>query len=207
MTTPRTARGRATRQRILDAATALISERGIAGTSLDDIRDMAQASKSQLYLYFPDRETLLREVAASTCDSVIDAQADTLGAFDSIDGIRRYLDATVALQVERDQPSGCPIASLAGQLADHDERSRLILADGLDRWEAGLRRGLEAMAERGELETGTDPATLATQSLALLQGGLLLAQVRRDATQLRVAADAVLALISASLRAGVGSHG
>jgi len=199
-TIPRTARGRATRQRILDAATALISERGVAGTSLDDVREAAQASKSQLYLYFPDRDALLREVAESTCDSVIETQAETLAGFDSIDGIRRYLDATVALQVARAHPSGCPIASLAAQLADQDEQSRLILADGLDRWEEGLRAGLQAMAQRGELKADADPSTLATQSLALLQGGLLLARVRRDLSQLTLATDTVLALITASLQ-------
>ena len=195
-TAPRTARGRATRQRILRAATELISERGVAGTSLDDVRELAQASKSQLYLYFPDRDTLLREVAESTCDTVIETQAEALAEFDSIAGIKRYLDATVALQLQREQPAGCPIASLAGQLADHDEHTRLILADGLDRWEEGFRRGLQAMAERGELNPNAEPAALANQSLAILQGGLLLTQVRRDAAQMRLAADTVLALIS-----------
>lgn len=197
--TPRTARGRATRERILKTATDLISERGIAGTSLDDVRAQAQVSKSQLYLYFPDREALLREVAVSTCDSVIDTQADILSEFDSLPGIERYLSALVDLQVQLERPSGCPIASLAGQLASHDERSRLILAEGLDRWEAGLRTGLEALAARGELKPEADPALLATQTLSLLQGGLLLSQVRRDATQMRVAADTALALIRAAL--------
>jgi TetR/AcrR family transcriptional regulator, transcriptional repressor for nem operon len=197
--TPRTARGRATRERILNTATDLISERGIAGTSLDDVRAQAQVSKSQLYLYFPDREALLREVAVSTCDGVIDTQADILSEFDSLPGIERYLSALVDLQVQLERPSGCPIASLAGQLASHDEQSRLILATGLDRWEAGLRTGLEALAGRGELKPEADPALLATQTLAILQGGLLLSQVRRDATQMRVATDTVLELIRAAL--------
>jgi AcrR family transcriptional regulator len=198
-TVPRTARGRATRQRILQAATDLISERGVAGTSLDDVRELAQASKSQLYLYFPDRDSLLREVAESTCEIVLETQAVALSGFDSVAGIKRYLDATVALQEEQDQPSGCPIASLAGQLADHDEPTRLILADGMDRWEEGLRTGLEAMLSRGELKPDTDPAALANQSLVVLQGGLLLTQVRRDVAQMKLAADTVLALISAGL--------
>jgi TetR/AcrR family transcriptional regulator, transcriptional repressor for nem operon len=198
-TTPRTARGRATRQRILQAATELISERGVAGTSLDDVRELAQASKSQLYLYFPDRDSLLREVAESTCETVIEAQAEALSGFDSVAGIKRYLDATVALQVQQERPSGCPIASLAGQLADHDEQTRLILADGMDRWEEGLRTGLEAMLSRGELKPNADPAALANQSLVVLQGGLLLTQVRRDVAQMQLATDTVLALISAAL--------
>lgn len=198
--TPRTSRGRATRDRILQAATELVAEQGVAATSLDDVRELAHVSKSQLYLYFPEREALLREVAGSTCDTVIDTQADVLSGFDSITGIERYLDAIVELQVEQEHPAGCPIATLAGQLADHDEQARLILADGLGRWEEGLRRGLQTMAARGELKPGADPGLLATQTLAILQGGLLLAKVRRDAGQMRIAADTVLTLIRAVLR-------
>ena len=87
---------------------------------------------------------------------------------------------------------------LAGQLAEHDDAARLALADGFERWEAGLRHGLEAMSARGELRAGSEPARLATQTLAALQGGLILTQVRRDPHQLRLAADAALALIGAA---------
>jgi hypothetical protein len=54
------------------------------------------------------------------------------------------------------------------------------------------------MAARGELRKDADPSLLATQTLAALQGGLLLTQVRRDPEQLRAAADAALALIRAA---------
>jgi TetR/AcrR family transcriptional regulator, transcriptional repressor for nem operon len=197
--TPRTARGRATRERIVQAAAELIAERGVAGTSLDDVRERAQASKSQLYLYFADRDELLRSVATATCETVLEAQAGALAGFDSLGGIERYLDAIVALQVEREAHGGCPIGSLAGQLIERDEIARSILADGFGRWEEGLRTGLEAMAVRGELSVDADPALLATQTLTILQGGLLLTQVRRDPAQMRIAADAVLALIRPAL--------
>jgi TetR/AcrR family transcriptional regulator, transcriptional repressor for nem operon len=196
---PRTARGRATRERIVRAAAELIAERGVAGTSLDDVRERAHASKSQLYLYFADREALLRGVAATTCDEVIAGQAEVLAGFDSLTGLSRYLDAIVALQVERNAHGGCPIGSLAGQLVERDDVAREILADGFGRWEAGLRLGLETMASRGELDPEADPAALATQTLAILQGGLLLTQVRRDPAQMRTAADAALALVRAAL--------
>ena len=194
---PRTARGRATRERIVQAAAELVAQRGVAGTSLDDVRELAHASKSQLYLYFADRDELLRAVAASTCDTVLETQAEALAGFDSITGIERYLDEIVALQVERNSP-GCPIGSLAGQLIERDEASRLILADGLGRWELSLQTGLEAMAARDQLRPDANPGLLASQTLMLLQGGLLLSQVRRDPTQMRIAADTVLELIHAA---------
>jgi TetR/AcrR family transcriptional regulator, transcriptional repressor for nem operon len=194
---PRTRPGRATRARIVRAATDLVGERGVAGTSLDDVCERARASKSQLYLYFDDRDDLMRAVAQATCELVMDSQADALAQFDSLGGIESYLEMTVAEQVER-RARGCPIGSLAPQLAEHDEGARLELADGLARWEQGLRDGLETMAARGELRTNADPSLLAKQTLAILQGGLLLTQVRRDPHELRAAADAALALIRAA---------
>jgi TetR/AcrR family transcriptional regulator, transcriptional repressor for nem operon len=198
---PRTARGRATRERIVQAAAELVAERGVAGTSLDDVRERAHASKSQLYLYFADRDELLRGVATATSDAVIESQAQALAEFDSLAGIERYLAGIVAMQVERHASGGCPIGSLAGQLAEQDDAARAILADGLGRWETGLRDGLEAMAARGELRRDASPALLATQTLALLQGGLLLTQIRRDAGQMRIVADTILTLVRAALLA------
>ena len=101
----------------------------------------------------------------------------------------------MALQVRRKAVGGCPIGSLAGQLADRDEEARHALADGLDQWQRGLRDGLEAMASHGELASDTDLETLAAQTLGLLQGGLVLTQVRRDPGQMRIAADAILSLV------------
>lgn len=196
---PRTAPGRATRERILQAATELVAEQGVAGTSLDDVRRRAHASKSQMYLYFSDRAELMRAVSEATCDVVIETQSDALAGFDSIEGIERYLDAMVALQERRHARGGCPIGSLAGQLAEHDEGARLALAGGFERWEEGLRTGLEAMAGRGELRADADPGRLAQQILAALQGGLVLTQVRRDPGQLRGAADGALALVRTQL--------
>jgi TetR/AcrR family transcriptional repressor of nem operon len=197
---PRTANGRATRERILRAATDLIADRGVSGTSLEDVRKRARASKSQLYLYFTDREALVREVTDQTCDQVVTRHAEKLSGVHSLAGIERYLDALVDRQAERETQTGCPIGTLAGQLARQDEDARRILARGLGRWEQELRAGLDAMAARGELRDEVDPAPLATQTLALIQGGLLLSLVRNDARQIRLAADAVLTLVRAALR-------
>lgn len=197
-TEPTTARGRATRERIVRAATGLVAERGVAGMSLDDVCAEAPASKSQLYHYFAGRDELQQAVAEATCETVMTVQADVLADFDTLDGAERYLDALVGLQEQRHARGGCPIGSLAGQLAEHHEGSRLALADGFDRWETGLRVGLQAMADRGDFRSGTDVATLATQVLVAIQGGLLLTQVRRDPGQMRIAANLAMGLLRAA---------
>jgi TetR/AcrR family transcriptional regulator, transcriptional repressor for nem operon len=197
-TDPKTERGRETRRRIVQAAAEVVAERGVAGASLDLVRERARASKSQLYHYFADRDDLLRAVVRATSDEVLGLQADLFARLDTIEGVVAWMDALVELQVQRQARGGCGIGSLAGQLAEQDEGAREALADGFSRWEAAIRAGLEAMAERGELRDGADPAQLATQTLAALQGGLLLTQVRRDPQQLRIALDGALAALRAA---------
>ena len=46
---PRTGRGRASRERIVERAAELFAEQGVAATSLDEVLAAAGAGKSQLY--------------------------------------------------------------------------------------------------------------------------------------------------------------
>jgi TetR/AcrR family transcriptional regulator, transcriptional repressor for nem operon len=195
---PRTHRGRETRARIVEAAAELLSERGAAGVTLDDVKRATGASRSQLYHYFNDRDDLLRAAVGATADAVIAAQAGLLDELDGWTGIERWFDWLVELQVTRHASGGCPIGSLAGQLAEHDELARDAIADGLNRWEAALRHGLERMQARGELRDDADPAALATATMACLEGGLVLTQVRRDPQQLRTALDGAATVLRAA---------
>ena len=187
---PATAKGRATRERILQAAAELIAEKGAAGMSLDDVRTRTGASRSQLYHYFEDRDDLVHAVIDVTIDAVLDTQGELLDHLDSWAAIDRWFDALVQHQIDRQACGGCPLGSLAGQLAERDPDARAAIAAGLERWEAHLRDGLTRMRTSGKLRKDADPAALATATMASIQGGLLLTQVRRDPHQLRIALNA-----------------
>jgi AcrR family transcriptional regulator len=55
--------GEATRERILAAAKAEFSERGLAGARINRIATEANASKERLYAYFPSKEALFAAVS------------------------------------------------------------------------------------------------------------------------------------------------
>ena len=197
---PVTEKGRATRERILQAAAELVAENGAAGMTLDDVRARTGASRSQLYHYFEDRDDLVRTVVDVTTDAVLDFQGDLLRHLDTWAGIDRWFDALVQLQVDRQARGGCPIGSLAGQLAERDAGARAAIAAGLERWETHLRDGLVRMKACGKLRNEADPAELASATMASIQGGLLLTQVRRDPRQLRIALDAARANLRLNAR-------
>ena len=78
-TRPRlTSRGAATRERIVAGAAALIYERGVASTSLDDIMAATRTSKSQLYHYFADKDALVLVVIRHQLDQIIAGQETEL---------------------------------------------------------------------------------------------------------------------------------
>ena len=193
-TEPVTNKGRATRDRILDTAAVLVFERGVAGTTLDDVRKAAKVSKGQLYHYFADKDDLVHAVIDRTVQQVLDAQP-RLASLSTWTAIAAWFDDLVQLQVERQGVGGCPIGSLAGQLAETDERARGELVAGFDRWVTPLRDGLERMRAEGKLRRSADPPRLAIATLASIQGGLVLTQTRRDAQQLRIALDAAYAYL------------
>jgi TetR/AcrR family transcriptional regulator, transcriptional repressor for nem operon len=105
----------------------------------------------------------------------------------------------VIAQVKSSQgQGGCPLGSLAGQLAETDVQARTLIAAGFGQWSAAISDGLRRLHAAGHLVDGTDPDDLAATLLAALQGGLLLAQVQRDTRPLQTAVDTVLTLAGIS---------
>ncbi|WP_405835706.1 TetR family transcriptional regulator C-terminal domain-containing protein [Streptomyces sp. NBC_01518] len=73
---------------------------------------------------------------------------------------------------------------MSSELSRSTPEARADLLAGFSRWEGALRDGLRAMRARGELPGRIDPDRFALALLAAFQGGLLLAQARRDTVAL-----------------------
>jgi len=188
-----TAKGRATRARIVDAAARLMYEKGAANTSLEDVRKAAKASGSQMSHYFADKRSLIRAVIAHQADAVMAVHHDpALGNLDSVAALRTWARRIVEQQRAQDFQGGCRLGSLAAELVESDAELRADFAAGFERWEALLRRGLLAMRQRGELGPDADPDALAYSLLAAVQGGYLLTQTQRDARALEAALGAAI---------------
>jgi TetR/AcrR family transcriptional repressor of nem operon len=187
-----TRKGAETRGRIVGAAANLVFEHGVAGTSIEDVKEAAGVSSSQLYHYFGDKQALIHAVIAHQSDAVITAQEPLLGKLDSLDALRAWRDQAVAIERQLHCKGGCPIGALAGELAEVDPEARADIAAGFARWEDAIGAGIRAMHERGELPAEVDPDRLALALLAAHQGGLVLTQVRRDPAPLEAALDEMI---------------
>jgi len=191
--TPRlTRRGAATRARIVEGAAELMYERGVAGTSLDDIMAATGTSKSQLYHYFTGKDALVLDVIRSQLAEIIAGQEVPLRELGSWAGLVRWCDHVVAMTRATNGVGGCRLGSLASELADRSEPARQVLAGCFAEWEGHLSDGFAVMRDEGELNDAADPAALASAVMAALQGGLLLSQTVRGAQPLEQAMSMAL---------------
>jgi AcrR family transcriptional regulator len=197
-----TAKGRATQDRIVAAAARLMCTRGVAATSTEDVRAAANVSSSQIYHYFADKRSLTRAVIEHQTDVIVGTQETMLGRLDTVDALRAWAEFIVTLQRNGGYRGGCPLGTLASELAENDTDAREDLAASYRRWQRAIRAGLAAMADRGEFVAGTDVDRLATALLTALQGGLLLSKTLRDGEPLETGLNTMIDHIESFTAAG-----
>ena len=186
-----TAKGARTRARIVAEAAALIHERGVAGTTLDDVKVAAEVSGSQLYHYFPDKDELVQAVIDYHADAIVSRNRQALG---SANGVEVWQKMVITAAKRTKAKGGCALGSLVGQLAESDPEARSLIASGFDQWAAAISDGLRSLHAEGKLPSDVDPDDLAITLLATLEGGLLLAQVQRSTRPFETAINTLLAL-------------
>ena len=180
----------------MERAAELFAARGIAATSVDEVTAAAGAGKGQFYHYFRSRDELAAAAVGYRCAQVITGLTEALGGVASLAALERALTGLVAGFEESGMP-GCPIGTLATEVAGRNEEARLQAAAGFDTWEQLLADALERMRQRGELRADARPAVLATGLLASIEGGMVLSQARKDTASLRVAVEAGLSRVQA----------
>jgi AcrR family transcriptional regulator len=168
-------------------------ERGIANTSIDQVRRTAGVGGSQISHYFRDKRDLTRHVVAARRDEVQAFHTQPqLSALDSIDALQAWADACVSDIDAVYRVGGCVYGSLAGELIEADDQMHDDLSAGYDEWIELFAAGLTAMRRRGDLRPDADPRHLAVSLVTAHQGGAMITYATGDAEPLRVAVNAAV---------------
>ncbi|BBZ47316.1 hypothetical protein MPRM_45970 [Mycobacterium parmense] len=171
-----TAKGRATRDRIVQSAAQIIVAEGLSAMNMENVRGAASVSGSQLAHYFADKGALLRAVIRRQTGVVLDFHRQPgLGGLRSFDDFERWIELNMRY-LRRIGYSGTPTYhALAAQLAKSDDATRATLAAGYREWIDLLRQTMQEMKDRGVLVAEADPTHLALVIVAAHQGGGTLA--------------------------------
>src|ERR1700760_4366305 len=170
-----TAKGRATRDRIVQAAAQLIVTQGLSASNMDNVRRAASVSGSQLAHYFADKSALIRAVIRRQIGVVLDFHRQPkLGDLDSFDDFERWIDLNMRY-LRRIGYSGTPTYhALAGQLGKSETATRETLAAGYWQWIELLEQAIQRMKNHRVLVAQADARKLALAIVSAHQGGATL---------------------------------
>jgi TetR/AcrR family transcriptional repressor of nem operon len=183
MVETRSAKGAATRDQILNAATRLIHLRGYHSTSLDDVLRESGVGKGNFYYYFKSKESLGYAIIDRVVQGFLErslepAFADSVA--DPVEQIHAFLDRIVESHRRRNCVGGCPLGNLASELSDVHEGFRQRLAEIFEHWRVKVAAALERGRASGRLAAELDVAGAAGFVVASLEGAILMAKVTKD---------------------------
>lgn len=190
-----TARGEATRQRIVAGAAQLLRDRGVANVRIDDVCAATGTGKSQVFHYFPKgKADLLVAAAEHEAEAVI---ADQLPYLDDLSSWQAWLSWR-ELVVQRYEELGrsCPLAVLTSQLDTPEVRDRIVNGV-LSTWTTKVQVGIGSMQAKGLIDGDIDAGQGASAVVAGIYGGVVILLATGSTEHLRASLDGSLSLLGA----------
>jgi AcrR family transcriptional regulator len=150
-----------TRERILDAVAALIAERGLAATTMDQVAERGGVGTMTVYRHFGDRQRLLRAYASERTPRRLAARLELDSGDDMEPALCEFLAAAIAFL------AGNP-ELVRLQFAPNEESAALMAAmrKGSQSSNAALLAFIERQVARGRL--CGDPVSLRNALLGMV---------------------------------------
>ncbi|MDT7744825.1 MAG: hypothetical protein QOE59_3903 [Actinomycetota bacterium] len=198
-----TAKGMATRNRIIEGAASHLRSDEPGTMTLEDVQVITGTSRGQLFHYFPGgKEELLLAVARHEADQVLEDQQPHLGALRSWSAWERWRASVLARY--RVQGANCPLGTLmnaVGSTPGAAEVSQSLLA----RWQEFIAAGVREMQTSGEIAPDLDAERLAVALITGIQGGVQMLRVTGSSDHLETTLDVLLDHLRSTNRAVLAS--
>jgi TetR/AcrR family transcriptional repressor of nem operon len=162
-----------TRARILEAAATSLRGQGVAATGVASVMGEANLTHGGFYAHFGSKDEL---VSAAIGQAFDDRYRDFLTHLDGPDpkaALGCFIDSYLSQAHARTPEQGCPLPSLAGEVARMPDPVRLAMAEGMERLIDGIAKLLAGI--------GVDEARFqATSMMSEMAGALMLAGMVPD---------------------------
>ena len=188
--------GTQTRERIVETAAGVFSERGFAGASMRDLLQATGLQKGGLYNHFRSKEQL----ALASFDWAVHRverhfEEALAGVEGSVDRLLAIVEVIRGLIGDEALPGGCPILTTAIEADDTMPTLLDKARAAMTRWQWLIGSNAKKGVERGELKPDTDPYVVATIVTATLEGAVFLSKLYDDPAPMHRAVDHVAAYV------------
>ncbi|MCK6417875.1 MAG: TetR/AcrR family transcriptional regulator [Alphaproteobacteria bacterium] len=177
---PKAANKNATREKIVKMAERLMWREGYDAASLNDVVKKAGVSKGAFFHYYPNKQTITREVLERYSVDHMFGPLDKhmQAATNTKTGLLAWLEERYLAYAAGKYKGGCLLGNMTLSLADRDEELREQIKTLFLQWENQLVGYLKPAAAQGKLLM--EPRQFARLILAAFQGCILTTKAHKD---------------------------
>ncbi|MDR1396428.1 MAG: TetR/AcrR family transcriptional regulator [Desulfarculales bacterium] len=173
---------RDTKQQLIRKGTKLFTRHSFQGTGINDVLREARAPKGSFYHFFSSKENFACEVLASQARYNLSLLQEALNKTD-LNYLRRILAFFKGLLDEVKKSEfryGCLLGTIGQEMAANSESLRQAVAVGFEEQCQALAEGICKGQQAGDINKALDPQITALFIFSAMQGGILMAKVKKN---------------------------
>ena len=181
---------------MIQSTVFLIREKGVEGTAFSDVIEHSKAPRGSIYHHFPGgKAQLVTEATEFAGDAIAAGIVKAMEAEDPVAGLRQFSEGWKHVLSTSDFTAGCP--ALAAALDMRTESSREAAAGAFKKW-----TGVLATAFRDHGVNAARADSLATMTIAAIEGAIVLARADQSIEPLERVTQELERLVTAALPVG-----
>ncbi len=166
----------------MKAAQELILAKGFEGVSVDEMCQSARLTKGSFFHYFDSKDDLGLELLTRYCESAGQGFAECCSSAVEKDPLKRVYKLLDYMEARAKEMGGCGclLGSMSQEMSDSNQKVRALADKAFAAMSGAIARDLAEAKKKYAPKASFHPAELADQLVSLMQGGALLAKVRKD---------------------------
>ncbi|WP_253735887.1 TetR/AcrR family transcriptional regulator [Paenibacillus sp. FJAT-26967] len=189
-------KGENTRKHIIAKSAELFNQRGYAGSSLSDITALTGIKKGGIYRYFTSKDEIAVEayryagsIVGHKIKSALDKESTAIGK------LLVYLQVYGNVVEAPPFIGGCPLLNLATESDDSHPVLRDVALRGLESTLGTMKRIILEGIQSGEFKEDLDVDALATFTLSVMQGGIMISKLEGNNRHVRMNIESLTAYL------------
>ncbi len=185
----------AAKVRMIEAALDLFHQKGVNGTSVDQVLAKSKTGKSQFSHYFKNKEGLIHSVIEYLHEIIKAGQTPTGYDVNTWEDLNSWFDKYIYFQKSVKYERSCPLGTISADITNDQKLLRQDILRFLEWCRSKLTRFFAERKAAGDFVSDVDPEGLADLCISVMQGGMLLTKMARGSEMFESAAKQTLSLI------------
>jgi TetR/AcrR family transcriptional regulator, lmrAB and yxaGH operons repressor len=181
-----------TKTKMLISAADVLRERGAAGLTIDEVLHRSGAPRGSVYHHFPEGRNQILSEALRYAGDALTERIEAAAGHGGMVLLNRFVEFWEQTLRDTDFTAGCPVVAAAVGSAAEERQLTATAGDIFRGWHEALTR---TFVDEGFPES--DASSLATTTIAAIEGAVVLCRATRTTEPLRQVAEQIEFLVCA----------